>query len=162
MLPHQCVCPWAHRQCLFQLKPTHQPKCTHLSSRFCNGIMPTLQRCSESGWKQWQLALCGLPLPAGPVGRSSQHQPAELLRGVLEFTRVIITLCSMALRGSLYVCVHIYVCVSRMMACVVLGTVSRSIVSESLTSPLIHILVWASLLFVLTFQRGKHKHTVNC
>lgn len=44
----------------------------------------------------------------------------------------------------------------------VLGTVSRSIVSASLMSSLIHILVQAALLFVWTSQRGKHKHTRNC
>lgn len=112
--------------------------------------------------------MCGLPSAAGPVGRSSQHPPAELLRGVLEFTRIIITLCSMALRGSPYVhvCVHICTCKTYngmcICVCVVLRTMSRSIVSASLTSSLIHVLVQASLLFVLRVQRGKPKHTVNC
>lgn len=116
-------------------------------------------KCAMGAWKQWQLAVCGLPLAAGPVGRSSQHQPAELLRGVLEFTRIIITLCSMALRGSLYfVYVCMSVCKTHYGVCFVsvwfLGIMSHSVVSVSLTSVVIRILVQASLLFVLTMSVG--------
>lgn len=39
---------------------------------------------------------------------------------------------------------------------------SHIIVLASLMSSLIHILVLVCVLFVLTIQRGKHKHTGNC
>lgn len=71
-------------------------------------------------------------------------------------------------RLTMRVCVCAYLCACKpydgmcICLCVVSGTMSHSIVSASLTSSLIHILVQASLLFVLTIQRGKHKHTVNC
>lgn len=99
------------------------------------------------------------------MGRSPQHQPAELPRGVLEFIRVIITLLDGFERITVRVCVCAYVCVIHALCvclCVFLGTMSRLVVPASITPSLILILVRASLLFVLTIQRGKHKHTVNC
>lgn len=71
-------------------------------------------------------------------------------------------------RLTVRVCVCAYLCARKpydgmcICLCVVSGTMSRSLVSASLTSFLIPILVPASFLFVLTIQRGKHKHTVNC
>lgn len=134
-------------------------------------VMATLvhQWCSESVClKKWQLAVCGLPSPAGPVGCSSQLQPAELLRGVLEFTRIIITLCSTALRGSLYVCVCacIFVCVRHIMACVSVSVWFQNKVTFSCIS-ISHPIrnsYFGSIHPCVCFYNSawEHKHTVNC
>lgn len=148
------VCPCLQVHCIYSTQantPTQMH--TFLFTGLCQHFSITV-KVYDGGLEAVTATICGLPIPAGPVGCSSQHQPTELLRGLLEFTHIIITLCSMALRGSLYVCVCVCMFVSHMMACVivfvVLGTMSRSVVSASLTSFLIHILVHASLLFVLT------------
>lgn len=106
-----------------------------------------------------------------------QHQPAELLWGVLEITCIIHILFQgfkawsmilMHARVDMCVCVFAYLCLCNSY-CVYLSLCGFgnnvtfiTFVSASLMSSLICILVQVSLLFVLTIQRGKHKHTVNC
>ncbi len=148
----------------FQLKQTHQPKCTH-----------TVCIREYANTFKWKCMIGGLETVAAcwmwvtitsrasrtqlstPVSRAAERGPGiythnyhSLLYG---FKRLTVRVCVCVCKPYDGMCICL---------CVVLGTMSRSIVSASLTSSLIHILVQAFFLFVLTIQRGKHKHTVNC
>lgn len=102
-----------------------------------------------------------LPLPAGLLSSSSEQQTAALQRkGLGIYTHNYHSLLCSFKRLSVRVCVCAHTCVWEtynsmcICLCVVSGTTSPSVVSASLTPSVIHILVWARRLFVLTIQHG--------